>query len=671
MRADPISSSEVTVRFVAAPFLPEHQPALGVSSLCSVLATQGISADIKYLNLAYAKSIGHDIHKYITIANPPNFLLGEMVFAEAVWGGNDEAWNLFIRRLLRAWEEPAYRGRRPQNLEMLLAKVAELRKAAPTVVQKWAKEILKGKPRIVGFTTTFQQNMASIAIAKELRRLAPPSELAIIFGGANCEGQMGQAIAEHFPFVDYVLSGEGENAIVDLTLQILEIDCSERVQTVRPRWSTGRMVDSMDDLPPPDFSHYFEAVKVSGIGTTPNLVAESSRGCWWGMKSHCTFCGLNGQTMQYRSKQPERFANELRLLSKRYGPTYFSMADNILDMKYVRTLFPQLAGSDEPITFFYEVKANLRRDHLELMAAGGVVRLQPGIESLSTKILQLMGKGTSRLQNIQLLKWCREYGIDVAWNLLYGFPGEDPAEYAGMASLIPLLSHLQPPMGSGPVRIDRFSPYWRSPDRFDISNLRQFWSYDFVYSGIPKEDRIGFAYYFDFDHPTLGDPVLYCRDMLEALDYWRGASNAMLELRRDLELLTVRDTRTTNEVNDVQISAIELLVLQHFDSHGSRSKCFEEIRAKIGSASTAISDLESIVSSFVDRKWLIVEGDQLLSLVVDRSNFNRVVDLRVRLQLQHLGLSDIEPDRPGSTEVIPSHFSILRGREPHSGLPNF
>jgi radical SAM superfamily enzyme YgiQ (UPF0313 family) len=35
------------------------------------------------------------------------------------------------------------------------------------------------------------------------------------------------------------------------------------------------------------------------------LLFETSRGCWWGEHSHCTFCGLNGSTMLYRSMAPE------------------------------------------------------------------------------------------------------------------------------------------------------------------------------------------------------------------------------------------------------------------------------------------------------------------------------------------------------------------------------
>ena len=63
--------------------------------------------------------------------------------------------------------------------------------------------------------------------------------------------------------------------------------------------------------------------------------------------------------------------------------------------------------------------------------------LQPGIESLSTPILLLMRKGVTAFQNVRLLKWCAEYGIHVFWNVIYGFWGELPEEYARLARLTP------------------------------------------------------------------------------------------------------------------------------------------------------------------------------------------------------------------------------------------
>ena len=58
-----------------------------------------------------------------------------------------------------------------------------------------------------------------------------------------------------------------------------------------------------------------------------------------------------------------------------------------------------------------------------------------------------MKKGTSKMQNIQLLKWCAEFGIWVGWNYLYGFPGELEEELAELAQDIEAVHHLQPPSG--------------------------------------------------------------------------------------------------------------------------------------------------------------------------------------------------------------------------------
>ena len=69
-----------------------------------------------------------------------------------------------------------------------------------------------------------------------------------------------------------------------------------------------------------------------------------------------------------------------------------------------------------------------------------------------------MGKGTTVIQNIQLLRWCAELGVRPSWNILYGFPGEDPAEFEEAAQLMPRLFHLSAPSVVLPFRIDRFSP---------------------------------------------------------------------------------------------------------------------------------------------------------------------------------------------------------------------
>jgi hypothetical protein len=113
-------------------------------------------------------------------------------------------------------------------------------------------------------------------------------------------------------------------------------------------------------------------------------------------------------------------------------------------MKYFNDFVPELAARERGLELFYEVKANLRKEHIFLLSDAGITSIQPGIESFSTPVLQLMKKDVTGLQNIQLLQWCKEIGVEPGWNMLWGFPGEPPPEYARMADLIPSISHLPP-----------------------------------------------------------------------------------------------------------------------------------------------------------------------------------------------------------------------------------
>ena len=63
---------------------------------------------------------------------------------------------------------------------------------------------------VIGFTSTFQQNTAALAAAREVKRLSP--HVVTVFGGANCDGEQGLALHRNFPFVDFVVRGEGDVA---------------------------------------------------------------------------------------------------------------------------------------------------------------------------------------------------------------------------------------------------------------------------------------------------------------------------------------------------------------------------------------------------------------------------------------------------------------------------
>ena len=143
---------------------------------------------------------------------------------------------------------------------------------------------------------------------------------------------------------------------------------------------------------------------------------------------------------------------------------------------------------------FYEVKSNLKREQIRMLEAARINRIQPGIESLSDHVLKLMRLGTTGLRNLQMLKWAKEYNVTAEWNLLYGFPGETAEDYEEILRMLPAVKFLNPPCAVGPIRLDRFSPYFNTPENFGLVNLRPMPPYYFLYP-FQKDSLMRIAYY--------------------------------------------------------------------------------------------------------------------------------------------------------------------------------
>jgi len=178
------------------------------------------------------------------------------------------------------------------------------------------------------------------------------------------------------------------------------------------------------------------------------------------------------------------------------------------------------------------------------MRDAGICFIQAGIESLSSPILKLMRKGTTAIQNIQFLKWCREYGINVYWNFLCGFPGETAEEYYRMADLIPLLFHLPPPGLFNRMNLVRFSPYFEKPGIYGIKDIAPLTAYEVIYPKVDFQTLSKLAYSFTFKDSSLKDLKIYTQRIREIIDEWKS-SHMFSELffNDDGNELQVWDTR--------------------------------------------------------------------------------------------------------------------------------
>ena len=250
--------------------------------------------------------------------------------------------------------------------------------------------------------------------------------------------------------------------------------------------------------------------------------------------------------MAFRSKSADRALTELTYLTEQYPNCKVGVVDNILDMKYFKDFVPALGKQKLNLNeLLYEVKANLRKDQVRLLQQAGITTIQPGIESLSNPVLKIMHKGVKFLQNIQLLKWCKELGVTPIWNILWGFGGEPPEAYEQMAALIPRLTHLEPPSSAGSIRLDRFSPNFNHPEQFGFTAVEPYPSYHYVYP-LAREAVANLAYHFTFQHLQPQDVEGYTQPLREQLRLWQEnySSSLLFSVDKGSHLL-IWDLRST------------------------------------------------------------------------------------------------------------------------------
>ena len=613
------------VLLVNMPFSNLRWPNLGTSLLKAALAAHGTACDLAYLNFDFAERVG--VEHYDWIADHFAFVLGgERLFSRHYFARPLPADNRYYEDVLlgsdaeiTTEDRHAYE-RTEEHVEPFL---------------DWAmRSIDWSRYAIVGFATSFQQTMPSLCLAQRIKRRHP--HMQVVLGGAACEGEMGLELLRQFPEIDYVFLGEADRTFVPVVERILAGGSGELPPGVAGRErnpngpptckqaltlpeAASSMVRDMDGLPYPDFDDYFARVEASPLRDRVDslLFFETSRGCWWGQKHHCLFCGLNGASLAYRSKTARRAVDELRYLVRRHGIRRACSADNILDHRYFDSFLPMLKEAGLDLAFVYEMKTNLTRAQVQMLLDAGMGAAQLGIETFIPSVLKLINKGATAAHNLQALKWFSEADIEVKWNILYGFPNEHPEDYRVLADLLPSLVHLAPPMAVGRVRLDRFSPYFESPTDHGMCNPRPNQAFRHVYP-FPADVLARMAYYYEYDYADGRDPLDYAGPILEQVEHWRALAGTVT-LRywdRPDGVLILTDTRPCAAVFQRRLTGVGREVYLYCDSSRSFRTVHEFAVKQAGAQDLREQDLRRVLDEWVDARIMACLEGRYLSLAI-------------------------------------------------------
>jgi len=187
----------------------------------------------------------------------------------------------------------------------------------------------------------------------------------------------------------------------------------------------------------------------------PFVTVIAGRGCIY----NCAFC-KPGESLIFgnrvRRRSVANVIGELKDLRERYAFNSFMFHDDCLteNPRWVREFCEayQAEGFTQP--FFCQSRADIIVKHEETVAAMAAVGLKGyfiGFESGSDRVLDFIGKGTTRAQNLEAARICRKYGIAIWANYMLGLPTETPDE---VRETISMLKEIDP---------DYYSPAFFTP----------------------------------------------------------------------------------------------------------------------------------------------------------------------------------------------------------------
>ena len=555
----PSANRRPKVVFLSAPYVFPPRQSLALSIFKSCLAQEGISSVVLYPMLRMVRLMGAELCLRLNNLRSMS-LYEEFIFSHLTGLGEPRSVDEYAA--LAAERDPFL------DPAVFAGLIRRAMRAAGLCTEETAREIAALRPSVLAASSVFTQNNGTLAILRRVKELAP--EIRTLMGGPNCSGSAGAAILRFCPQVDAVYLGEGDEGIAQACRALAAGDADALPCGVICRGAPlpdplpYAMTRDMNRVPVPDFSDFSSQLAQAmtpelpellrnspfyGPDLEPLLLVEGSRGCWWGEKHPCSFCGLNGEKNIYRAKTPQRLLAELHEISRKTSSTLFELTDNVLSRNVVRELPALLEAEHTPYRFVAEVKTNLTDAELAALRRAGFVSVQAGVESLQDHLLQLMGKGGSAVQNVAFMISCAQNDVSLMWNILYAIPGESAADYEELLALLPKLAHLPPPQIATRIAFQRYSRYLTDPERYGLV-LRPNALYPFLYGN--SQDLIrDTALYYDLTggeafeafqaHLPLYEKLR--RVVQDWLDIWKRGEPARLVMLDRGEYIMMLDSR--------------------------------------------------------------------------------------------------------------------------------
>lgn len=609
------------IALISAPWPLFSRPSIQLGALKAYLKTVSpdLSVTCYHFFLTLAKTVGYPV--YHILSNET--WLAESIYAALLYPEQMEP----IRRFFMSH---ASKHRELNDLDFLDL-TGRIQSVSDTFIEKtdWAAMDM------VGLSICLCQLTASLYFFREIRRRAP--DLPLIAGGSIIGGRTAMDLLTAFPEIDLIVFGEGEKPLARIIRHLQDggtcrdIPPTAGIVSRNDEGGTDStafdQLPDLTDLPVPDFSEYFETLAKFPADKRffPILPMEISRGCWWRVErpdpeirrqpQGCAFCNLNLQWQGYRSKVPDQVIHEIEYLTDIHKVLSVAFMDNALPLKNCREIFKMLAEKGKDFQFFGELRATTPRRMLEVLSTAGLRRVQIGIESLSSRLLKKLNKGTTAMDNIEIMKHCEALGIKNMANLILHFPGSDAADVTETLRAITFARFFRP------LRIVYFwlgmdSPVWENPRSYGLTAVFNHPHYRKLFpENICRRMRFMVQ---DYRGDKMFQRKLW-QPVIQAVEKWRQDyqqlhagpyAGPILTLHDGQSFLFLRERRVGAEPVNHRLEGTSRKIYLFCD----HQRGFEEIKTQF--ASMSVDKIRSFLTMMTDKKLMFADNEQYLSLAV-------------------------------------------------------
>ena len=319
-------------------------------------------------------------------------------------------------------------------------------------------KIIAFNPTVVGFSVYQMNEEPTKWMIQELKKRMPGVKIAV--GGSNVQ----KGWFKHEEYYDYVVSGEGEEAILKILNEVEQgVDHDGSLHLNQPE--EQRL--NLNNFPMPDY----DSIDFNEYKFPNGVTTELSRGCI----AKCTFCEET-HFWKYRQRMATDILSEVEYLYNNKGTNIFWFIDSLVNgnLKELRAFAKGIIAKGFKIkwTGYARCDGRMDREFLQDLADSGCLMLNYGCESGSQHVLDDMAKGVSIAEMEQNFRDGKAVGIRASTNWIVAFPTETNQDYADTIAFLwrnrnMSLHNISTGIGfgQGPETITG-----QNPDKFNISH---------------------------------------------------------------------------------------------------------------------------------------------------------------------------------------------------------